>query len=292
MARLADYSNDEGVSWPAIETIRRQIGARSESTVKSAIAELAKEGWLTKEERKVGGRNVSNIYRLNVEKLEAAAAAAREAYKPKRKISLAKNDPSNIDPSTVGPSNFDGSTVDKKLPIRGAMIDPDPSVLKPEPSDKRSSCPDVSLPDEKQSSPVERFLEKHPDAHTWNVPKRQWGTREDLTCAQWIWGRVVALYEQAASDDGEVSCPREPNWTTWANDVRMMRMLDGRSHRQICEMFGRVQRDSFWVKNIMSPAKLREKWDELVIRLGRSPAQRCVNHISEPDTEIPPGFRG
>ncbi|ELF5067882.1 replication protein, partial [Escherichia coli] len=27
-------------------------------------------------------------------------------------------------------------------------------------------------------------------------------------------------------------------------------------------------------------------------RLGRMPAQRCVNHISEPDTEIPPGFRG
>ncbi|HBE5113708.1 TPA: helix-turn-helix domain-containing protein, partial [Escherichia coli] len=266
-----------------------QIGAKSESTVKSAIAELAKEGWLTKEERKVGGRSVSNIYRLNVEKLEAAAATAREAYKPKRNISPAKNDPSNIDPSMVDPSNSEGSTIDKKQPIRGAMIDPDPSVLKPDPSDKRSSCPDVSLPDEKKSSPVERFLDKHPDAHTWNVPKRQWGTRDDITCAQWIWGRVVALYEHAASDDGEVSRPREPNWTTWANDVRMMRMLDGRSHRQICEMFSRVQRDPFWVKNIMSPAKLREKWDELVIRLGRGPAQSCVNHISEPDTEIPPG---
>ncbi|EBQ2830398.1 helix-turn-helix domain-containing protein, partial [Salmonella enterica] len=45
-------------------------------------------------------------------------------------------------------------------------------------------------------------------------------------------------------------------------------------------------------KNVMSPSKLREKWDELVIRLGHSPAHRCVNHISEPDTEIPPGFRG
>ncbi len=45
-------------------------------------------------------------------------------------------------------------------------------------------------------------------------------------------------------------------------------------------------------KNIMSPSKLREKWDELVIRTGRSPVQRCVNHISEPDTEIPHGFRG
>ncbi|MCZ9235128.1 helix-turn-helix domain-containing protein, partial [Escherichia albertii] len=142
MARLADYSNDEGVSWPAVETIRRQIGAKSESTVKAAIAELEKSGWLTKEERKVGGRNVSNIYRLNVEKLEAAAAAAREAYKPKRKISPAKNDP-----LTVDPSNFDGSTVDKKRSVRGAMIDPDPSVLKSDPSDKRSSCPDASQSD-------------------------------------------------------------------------------------------------------------------------------------------------
>ncbi|MEC9823693.1 helix-turn-helix domain-containing protein [Escherichia marmotae] len=280
MARLADYSNDEGVSWPAVETIRRQIGAKSESTVKAAIAELEKNGWLTKEERKVGGRNESNIYRLNVEKLEAAAAAAREAYKPKRKINPVKNDP----------SNFDGSTVDKKQPVRGAMVGPDPSVLKPDPSDKRSSRPEAPQPDLQAAE--QDFLTRHPDAVVFSAKKRQWGNQEDLACAQWIWGRIVSLYEQAASDDGEITRPKEPNWTAWANDVRTMRMLDGRTHRQICEMFGRVQRDPFWVKNVMSPSKLREKWDELVIRLGRSPVQRCVNHISEPDTEIPPGFRG
>ncbi|WP_170997125.1 helix-turn-helix domain-containing protein, partial [Escherichia coli] len=167
MARLADYSNDEGVSWPAVETIRRQIGAKSESTVKAAIAELEKNGWLTKEERKVGGRNESNIYRLNVEKLEAAAEAAREAYKPKRKISPAKNDPltvdqSNIAPSTVDPSNFDGSTVGKKQPVRGAMVGPDPSVLKPDPSDKRSFRPEASQPDPQTAE--QDFLTRHPDA--------------------------------------------------------------------------------------------------------------------------------
>lgn len=96
MARLADYSNDEGLSWPAVETIRRQIGAKSESTVKSAIAELEKDGWLTKRVRKAGGRNLSNIYQINVEKLEAAAAAAREAYRPKRKVNRVKTDPSNF----------------------------------------------------------------------------------------------------------------------------------------------------------------------------------------------------
>ncbi|RCO97383.1 helix-turn-helix domain-containing protein [Escherichia coli] len=295
MARLADYSNDEGVSWPAVETIRRQIGAKSESTVKAAIAELEKNGWLTKEERKVGGRNESNIYRLNVEKLEAAAAAAREAYKPKRKINQAKNDqptvdPSNIAPSTVDPSNFDGSTVDKKQPVRGAMVGPDPSVLKPDPSDKRSSRPEASQPDPQTAE--QDFLTRHPDAVVFSAKKRRWGSQEDLACAQWIWGRVVNLYEQAASDDGEITRPKEPNWTEWANDVRMMRMQDGRTHRQICEMFSRAQRDPFWIKNVRSPSKLREKWDELAIRLWRGSAQRCVNHISEPDTEIPPGFRG
>ncbi|EJJ8281596.1 helix-turn-helix domain-containing protein, partial [Salmonella enterica] len=79
MARLADYSNDEGLSWPAIETIKRQIGAKSKATVSAAIDELEQGGWLVKTERKSGGRNLSNLYQINVEKLEAAAAAAREA---------------------------------------------------------------------------------------------------------------------------------------------------------------------------------------------------------------------
>lgn len=269
MARLADYSNDEGVSWPAIETIRRQIGARSESTVKSAIAELAKEGWLTKDERKVGGRNVSNIYRLNVEKLEAAAAAAREAYKPKRKISPAKNDPSNIDPSTVDPSNFDGSTVDKKLPVRGAMVDPDPSVLKPDPSDKRSSGPNVSLPDEKQPSPVERFLEKHPDAF------------------EQVWQE----YPLRAGAN-----PKKSAFSAWKARLREgvppEAMLDGvRRYARYLAATGKtgtefVQRAT----TFFGPDRNFENPWLLPVRGTNN--QSCVNHVSEPDTEIPPGFRG
>lgn len=39
MARLADFSNDEGVCWPSIETIARQIGAGM-STVRTATETL------------------------------------------------------------------------------------------------------------------------------------------------------------------------------------------------------------------------------------------------------------
>lgn len=55
MARLADFSNDEGVCWPSIETIARQIGAGM-STVRTAIARLEAEGWLTRKARRQGTR--------------------------------------------------------------------------------------------------------------------------------------------------------------------------------------------------------------------------------------------
>lgn len=44
MARLADFSNDEGVCWPSIETIARQIGAGM-STVRTAIRLTANQAY-------------------------------------------------------------------------------------------------------------------------------------------------------------------------------------------------------------------------------------------------------
>jgi len=41
--------------------------------------------------------------------------------------------------------------------------------------------------------------------------------------------------------------------------------VDKRTHKQICSLFKWASKDSFWHKNILSPAKLREKWDQLVL---------------------------
>jgi hypothetical protein len=147
-------------------------------------------------------------------------------------------------------------------------------------------------------SQKQNFLNRHPEAVVCSPAKRQWGSQEDLTCAQWIWKRVLKLYEEAATFDGEIVRPKEPNWTVWANDVRLMRTLDGRSHKQICEMFKRVQSDTFWVRQVKCPAKLREKWDDLIIRLSapgtghHQAGGRDINQISRPDNTVPPGFRG
>lgn len=140
-------------------------------------------------------------------------------------------------------------------------------------SDHHKQISNPSCPDAESLSPVEEFLAKHPEAVTWNVPKRQWGSQDDLTCAEYLWGKIIAIYEQAAESDGEVVRPKEPDWASWANEVRLMVSQDGRTHKQICTLFKRVNQDSFWCKNVLSPSKLREKWDELSLKLSVSMKQ-------------------
>ncbi|HFL8075655.1 TPA: helix-turn-helix domain-containing protein, partial [Klebsiella pneumoniae] len=143
----------------------------------------------------------------------------------------------------------------------------DPSVKSTtDPSDINPSCPDASQPDEQGSA--DEFLSRHPEAVVYSAAKRQWGSQDDLTCAEFIWGKIISMYELAAESDGEVVRPKEPNWTAWANEVRLMVMQDGRTHKQICSLFKRANKDSFWCKNVLSPSKLREKWDELSLKLS------------------------
>ncbi|CDL30027.1 Primosomal protein I [Escherichia coli ISC7] len=113
--------------------------------------------------------------------------------------------------------------------------------------------------------------------------------------------KIIALYEQAAECDGEVVRPKEPNWTAWANEIRLMCVQDGRTHKQICEMYSRVSRDPFWCRNVLSPSKLREKWDELSLRLSPSVSTHTekredpyfkASYDNVDYSQIPAGFRG
>lgn len=53
---------------------------------------------------------------------------------------------------------------------------------------------------------------------------------------------------------------------TWANDIRLMRERDKRTHAQIRELFTKANSDKFWQGNILSAAALRKHWDRLEIQ--------------------------
>ncbi|KLP26027.1 conserved phage C-terminal domain-containing protein [Enterobacter kobei] len=136
MARLADFSSDEGVSWPSIATIARQIGA-GESTVRTAISQLEKDGWLTRQQRRKGNRNASNVYQLNVAKLQAAAFSH-----------LSDSDASKSDASKIDASKFEASKNDEKGGFHPSESGGDPSVnTTTDPSVKKPSCPVAPQPD-------------------------------------------------------------------------------------------------------------------------------------------------
>ncbi|WP_096836949.1 helix-turn-helix domain-containing protein [Escherichia coli] len=140
MARLADYSNDDGVCYPGVETICRQLGL-GESTVRTAISELEADGWLTRQSRRKGNRNTSNLYHLNADRLEQLARTERDKIaelKHKRRLSPLC-DPSDSEPSKSEPSEsecsgvFDPSDSGKKTVLTLQNLDPDPQGLKHDP---------------------------------------------------------------------------------------------------------------------------------------------------------------
>ncbi|PFS65514.1 hypothetical protein [Bacillus thuringiensis] len=61
---------------------------------------------------------------------------------------------------------------------------------------------------------------------------------------------------------------KEPNFNNWANEFRLMRERDNREPQEIKDVIDWCQADPFWQGNILSPKKLREKFDQLTIQMN------------------------
>ncbi|EOC1337203.1 helix-turn-helix domain-containing protein, partial [Cronobacter dublinensis] len=147
LARLADFSSDEGISWPSVDTIARQIGA-GRSTVITAVGELERDGWLTRKERRQGQRSGTNIYTLNVARLRQAAAGA---YSQGPVSEHSESGRSESEGSEAGRPESERPENRKNRASQGPESGHDPSVnSKQEPSDKQPSCQVARQPDAEQ----------------------------------------------------------------------------------------------------------------------------------------------
>lgn len=100
--------------------------------------------------------------------------------------------------------------------------------------------PSIPTPEPKPSSCQDRF------------------TDADLETSKFILNLVLDLQPNR----------KKPDLTKWADIIRLMRERDGRTDSEIRELFTWCNQDSFWRTNILSPDKLRQKWDDLQLRRG------------------------
>ncbi len=78
---------------------------------------------------------------------------------------------------------------------------------------------------------------------------------------------------------------KQPNLTAWAKHIDLMQRLDGREEADILSVIEWCQADSFWCSNILSTAKLREKFDQLYTKMrnGNRPGQPAAASCPPPE---------
>lgn len=101
----------------------------------------------------------------------------------------------------------------------------------------------------------------------------KWGTSEDLRCAEWLFNMVQSISPSA----------KKPNYAGWANDIRLMRERDGRTHYEIASLFKWSCNDKFWKGNVLCPATLRDKWTQLDIKRNK---QQTGEVAAKPDLDF------
>jgi phage replication O-like protein O len=130
--------------------------------------------------------------------------------------------------------------------------------LKHSSSKNADALPDAGVV-ESVSTPVEKT---HPGAAIQTPSGKFWGTQDDLTCAEYIHGRVLVVNPTA----------KAPNWPQWANDIRLIRTQLGYTHHEICSLFKWANLDAFWSANVLCPKTLRKQWDKLQAKRNVGPS--------------------
>jgi len=81
---------------------------------------------------------------------------------------------------------------------------------------------------------------------------------------------LIDLMQKNNPESSTLKHLTEKKQIDWMNQCRLLRETDNRTEADIEKVIRFSQGDSFWQKNILSMPKLREKWDQLWMKAGRT----------------------
>lgn len=239
-----------------LEDRPKRIGAQALPYDRTAdpeemLAVLCSGGFIARFE--VAGKRVIEI--VNFNKHQAPHGTEKDSELPDSEglFSVHERGKNGYASGVIKFKNAEGIVV-KQASNKPLTVKEPPDSLIPDTGFTDSPIPDSPIPDSSSSSG------QGPDgvevAKKAPKPRRHHGTDEDHRAVMWMFKKVRVVDATA----------KEPHWDSWANDMRLMREQDSRTHREACELFEWANADSFWKTNILSPAKLREQWQQLSLK--------------------------
>lgn len=304
----------EGWFYKEHAVIAKEVRASSEDVIRKAMSKIISQylpGIIEEKKRKVNGTPKMH-YRINEEALIAkifpqpdtdsaqepngngapaeSADSLVSAEEPNANGESAESvEPAQTVDSALKP-NGNGSQAECKRPLSRMETahEPNPgngsqaeSILY---TDLKNRSLHTDLKDRpRKKNSVDNFCDRHPDAVIFDAEKSLWGNADDLAFSESFYASIVELHERAAEFDGMISRPKEPNWTVWANEVRLLREGQGCTHEHMLVMVERIRCDRWYCEKILSPETLRKQWPELVLKL-------CPANLSDRKGAMEPSY--
>ena len=242
LLRLADSANDEtGECWPSLKHIQDKCNIKSKNTIRRALEILEQLGLVVVIKRKLTATQNTS----NLYRLNI-----KKILNPSFELGGSNSELEGSN-SELGGSNSELGGSNSEL---GGGSNSEPRTNNSfEPINESISTSGKDFPPAQKGK--RKFIY----------------TDDDLRAANWIFGLIKNLSPNV----------KTPDFASWANEIRLMRERDGRSHKDICELFKWANQNEFWASNILSPAKLREKWDQLEIKRNASPNVKRKESFAE-----------
>lgn len=129
------------------------------------------------------------------------------------------------------------------------------------PTEVDKNLPALAEKPRKTKSDAEKLktlFANHPEAEggIYSPSGNKWGSADDLYVAQYLFEHCKRQYPNT----------KEPKWVEWANEIRLIRVQDGKPHAEMLDVIDWVTQDDFWNTNILSPKSLRKSFNKLAAK--------------------------
>jgi hypothetical protein len=234
LVALADYANEAGEAYPTVETITAKTSL-NRKTIISALKELSLLGFITDTGMVRGKTGQVKVWKLQLKATPERVPKTGRLSKPRKQ--------------PVKESQKRNSTENGTVPF-SPPNDPKNGTVKE--SQKRDTEPSVLLttiePPVKERAPEKKST---PPTETEIKAKR---------VADYLHKKLIEEIPEAKSE--------KPN--LWVKDIDRAIRIDGRTETELLAVIDWMHTgDKFWVGNIQSGKKLREKYLKMLAQMRR-----------------------